>query len=258
VSKNWSVARRLLPDRHLPFPVKGGWAYLSLGNSPTQVQRLLRVYEPGKYANIARYLPPGGGFVDVGANAGDFTVWAAHVGGPQTRVLSIEAEQTNARWLRRTVERNHLEQRVSVVVAAASDAEGEVELLVTAKNGTHSIVESELHSAFDAFRPLRREKVPARRLDDLLDEAALPRVDVVKIDVEGAELLVLHGAPLLLAGTGPLTLLIDLHFGVDVEVLGTLLQRNGFSLRREEEPDLELSAIPQGTLSIVARRAAGI
>ncbi len=256
-STRWSRVRRAFPSRYLPYPVKGGWAYLSLANSPTQLQRLLRVYEPAKFANIARYLPPGGGFVDVGANAGDFTIWAAHVGGPATRVLSVEAEEGNAHWLRRTVQRNRLEDRVTVVNAAASDAPGEVELLVTAKNGTHSIVESELHSAFEEFRPIRRVRIPARPLDDLIDEAAMSRVDVVKIDVEGAEMLVLRGAPRLLSGKDALTLLIDLHFGVDIQELGALLQGNGFSLRREQEPDVEVASIPTGTLSVVALRPAG-
>jgi FkbM family methyltransferase len=252
----WSLARRALPGRYLPYPVKGGWAYLSLANSPTQLQRLLRVYEPAKYANIARYLPPGGGFVDVGANAGDFTVWAAHVGGPSTRVLAVEAEEENAHWLRRTVQRNGLEAQVTVVNAAASDVTGEVELLVTAKSGTHSIVETELHSAIDAFRPVRRVSIPARPLDDLVEDAGLPRVDVVKIDVEGAEMLVLRGATRLLAADHALTMLIDLHFGVDLDELGKLLQDNRFSLRLEEQPDVEIPRIPPHTLSIVAVRPA--
>jgi FkbM family methyltransferase len=253
-ARNWRRVSPLLPERYLPFPVRGGWAYLSLANSPTQLQRVLRVYEPDKYANIARFLPPGGGFVDVGGNAGDFSVWAAHVGGPEARVLAIEAEPRNAEWLRRTVRRNGLDGRVSVVHAAATDSTGTVELLVTAKNGTHSIVESELHVAHDAFRPVRRESVPARRLDDLVAESPLTRVDVVKIDVEGAEMHVLRGATALLDRGDPMTFLIDLHFGVDVAELGALLLRHGFSLRREDAPDVEIPSISAGTLSIVAVR----
>jgi FkbM family methyltransferase len=234
--------------------VKGGRVYLSLSNAPTYVQRVLRVYEPGKFANLARFLPPGGVFVDVGANAGDFSLWACRVGGPTARVLAVEAEPGNVSWLRRTVERNGLADQVTVVHAAASESDGEVELLVTAKHGTHSIVENELHSTFEAFRPLRRELVPARRLDDLVEAAGLTSVDVVKIDVEGAELLVLRGATRLLAGDAPMTLLIDLHFGVDLDEVTALLQDRGFSIRREEEPDVEVTSIPEGTLSVVALR----
>jgi FkbM family methyltransferase len=253
-TRRWERVSKLLPERYVRYPLKGGWVYLSLANSPTQVQRLLRVYEPAKFANIERFLPPGGGFVDVGANAGDFTVWAAKVGGPATRVLAVEAEPGNATWLRRTATRNRLDDRVTVVAAAASDVEGEVELLITAKNGTHSIVESELHKVQAVFRPLRRVTIPAHPLDDLIARSVLERVDLVKIDVEGAELLVLRGAPQLLGGSKPLTLLIDLHFGVDVGELAALLQGYGFTLSLEGEPDVPITEIPPHTLSIVARR----
>jgi FkbM family methyltransferase len=246
--------QRLLPDRHLPYPVRGGWVYLSLGNAPTSLQRVLRTYEPLKFANIATFLPRGGCFVDVGANAGDFSVWATRCGGPGTQVLAIEAEPENARWLRRTVTRTGLDAQIRVENVAASAGEGETELLLTAKHGTHSIVENELHRKVEAFRPVQRITVPTRTLDALIADAGLPTVDVVKIDVEGAEELVLAGASGLLSQTGPLTLLIDLHFGVDVPGLAKQLQSHGFTLRREDEPHVVIDEVPPKTLSIVAVR----
>lgn len=254
-AQQWGLTRRLLPKRHLPYPVRGGRVYLSLGNAPASLQRVLRTYEPNKFRNIERFLPRGGGFVDVGANAGDFSVWAARCGGPDTRVLAIEAEPENARWLQRTVELNRLGSQVSVVQVAASDSDGETELILTDWNGTHSIVENELHHEIEMFRPRGRVTVATRRLDDLIRESPLPRVDMVKIDVEGAELVVLRGAPELLAGPGPLTLLIDLHFGVDLDELVNLLHGHGFSIGSEENPDVVIQSVPDGTLSIVATRA---
>lgn len=245
----------MLPKRHFAYPVRGGRVYLSLGNAPVSLQRLFRLYEPNKFRNIERMMPPGGVFVDVGANAGDFTVWAARCGGPGARVLAIEAEPENARWLQRTVELNRLGGQVSVVQVAAANSDGETELILTDWNGTHSIVENELHHEIEMFQPRGRVKIATRRLDDLIREAGLPGVDVVKIDVEGAELLVLEGAPELLGGSGRLVLLIDLHFGVDLEELVNLLSSHGFTIGPEENPDEVIGSVPEGSRSIVAIRA---
>lgn len=253
LGKRWPTVQRVLPSRRLPYPVRGGRVYLSLANAPTALQRVLRTYEPQKYVNIAAFLPAGGTFVDVGANVGDFSLWAARCGGPGCRVLAVEAEPDNVTWLRRTVARNGLEDQVVVEGVAASDAEGETELLVTAKHGTHSIVENELHHTQERFRPVDKVVVPTRRLDDLLAAHGL-EPDVVKIDVEGAERLVLDGAPALLASGRPMTLLIDLHFGVDVPSLAALLQSYGFTLRTEDCPQDVLDAVVPGTLSVVAVR----
>lgn len=253
-AQRWTLTRRLLPKRHVAYPVRGGRVYLSLGNAPASLQRVLRTYEPNKFRNIERFLPRGGGFVDVGANAGDFGVWAARCGGPDTRVLAVEAEPENARWLQRTVDLNRLSSQVSVVQVAASDRDGETELILTDWNGTHSIVENQLHHEIEMFRPRGRVTVATRKLDDLIGESPLPRVDLVKIDVEGAELVVLRGATELLSRSGALTLLIDLHFGVDLDELVNLLHSHGFSIGSEENPDVLIQSVPDGTLSIVATR----
>lgn len=252
-----AAARRVqprLPDRYLLLPTRSGWLRLNLRRDPGAVRRVLRSFEPEKYENIRRFLPDGGTFVDVGANVGDFTVWAARLAGPLGRVVAIEVEPTNARWLRENVRRHGLGDRVTVVELAASDREGETELILSSSASIHTIVPSELHSAREQFRPAGTIVVATRRLDDILADAGCAEPDVVKIDVEGAELLVLEGAGGLLSSGRPMAVLIDVHFGVDLERLHRTLTDAGFTVRLETDPDRAIDVIPAGATSIVALR----
>jgi hypothetical protein len=105
------------------------------------------------------------------------------------------------------------------------------------------------------MRPRGTVEIPAKTLDSLLEAAALPRVDVVKIDVEGAEEYVLAGAAKLLATEQPLTILIDLHWGVNLSGIANLLHEHGFTIRMEAEPDVVIEAIPKTARSIVCIRS---
>jgi FkbM family methyltransferase len=206
-----------------------------------------------KFRNIARFLPSGGGFVDVGANLGDFSIWAAKRGGPSTRVLAVEADPDNVPQLRRNVRLHRLTDAVEVAPVAASAQTGTVVLHQGHQSGTSTISPSEVHT-LDHMRPRGTVEIPARTLDDLIEGSALERVDVVKIDVEGAEEYVLAGARKLLATTGPMTLLIDIHWGVDVAGIVADLADHGFTTRLEAEPDVVLDVVPENTLSIVCIR----
>ena len=209
--------------------------------------------QPLKFRNIARFLPRGGGFVDVGANIGDFSIWAAKRGGPDTRVLAVEADPDNLPQLKRNLHRHRLDDAVHVAPVAAAAEPGIVVLHQGHQSGTSTISPSEVHT-LEHLRPRGTVEIPAQTLDSLLEEVALPRVDVVKIDVEGAEEQVLAGAAKLLATSQPLTLLIDLHWGVDVPGIVSRLSGYGFTTRLEAEPDLVIDAVPDNALSIVCIR----
>jgi len=241
-----------MPDRYIPLPTRAGWLRLNLRRDPAAMLRVLRRFEPAKFAMIERFMPPGGVFVDVGANMGDFSVWAARIAGPAARVLAVEAEPANVERLRENVRRAGIEEQVQVAGVAAADANGEVELLVSSNPGVHSIVEHPAHHHIERFRPVARVRVPTRRLDELLAETGLSDPDMVKIDVEGAELLVLRGSPELLSGRKPLVLMMDVHDGVDFGELGDLLLLSGFRLYRESDLSTALPGIPADALSVVA------
>jgi FkbM family methyltransferase len=124
-------------------------------------------------------LRPGGTFVDVGANVGFHSVVAARLVGPSGRVVALEPEPQSAAILRANLWR-HSVPNALVHAVAASDRPGRVRLAPDP--------EGRSGSALSASGGIEAD---AARLDDLLDGAT---VDVLKVDVEGAEPLVLRGA----------------------------------------------------------------
>jgi FkbM family methyltransferase len=137
--------------------------------------------EAGPVAQLRSVVAPGSTVVDVGANIGFFALRFGRWVGPEGRVVAIEPEQRNMATLRRRVRRARLNGVVECVQAAAADRPGELRLAVNpAHPGDHRLAED-------------GEPVRAVTIDELA--AGDPRkVALIKIDVQGAELLVLGGA----------------------------------------------------------------
>ncbi|MHB1424126.1 MAG: FkbM family methyltransferase [Gemmataceae bacterium] len=128
-------------------------------------------------------LPSDGVFVDVGANVGLHTLSiAAHVseGGA---VVAFEPHPVNHRLLVRNLEQNRLRHAVAENLGLA---EAEATLIGSARGegGNWSL----------ASRGDYRFEVRLVRLDDYWREHPLPRLDLMKIDIEGAEVRMLRGA----------------------------------------------------------------
>lgn len=142
--------------------------------------------EPGLAALMLGRVVPGSTFVDVGANLGLHTVAAARAVGPEGRVVAVEPTPATAEMLRQNVRLNGLWESgvVEVHECAAGAAPGRARLATNRADSGHN-------SLFPEATSTGAVEVEVARLDDLIPPGA--RVDVVKIDVEGGELAVLHG-----------------------------------------------------------------
>lgn len=129
------------------------------------------------------HLEKGQIFVDIGANIGRYTIPASRAVGKTGAVLAIEAHPRNYGLLTRNVELNKLTNVVSLNFAAWN-ANGELKLHTAGVSVSHSV---------KVNHRLGEIRVKAKRMDDAILEAGLPRVDLVKIDTEGAEIEVLQG-----------------------------------------------------------------
>ena len=194
--------------RRLPAEL-GGYSYAcDLRDSIAREVCFTGRYEPQDTALLRRLLKPGMTFVDVGANWGYFTLLAAHLVGSGGRVLSVEPDPRLYGVLCENVERNRLRQ-VSAHRVAASDRDGTLTLAGFDESGGNfglsRVVEEEPDGG-------ARFSVPARSLDALLDEqGGFGRVDVLKMDIEGAEDLALAGMRAGLAGGRYRCVLLELH-----------------------------------------------
>jgi FkbM family methyltransferase len=132
----------------------------------------------------------GGLLVDVGANYGYYaTLWAAAA--PGNRVIAFEASPRNVAGLRHNVESNGFAERIRIEARAASREEGEL-VFDPGPAGQTGWGGAVLEEKAGVVR------VPAVRLDHVLADE--PRIDLLKIDVEGAEPWVLEGAAELFRG----------------------------------------------------------
>ena len=139
-------------------------------------------FEPRAERAIAGHLGPGLTAIDVGANIGYHVLRMAMQVGPAGRVIAVEPAPSAVTRLRRNLALNELEN-VDVVVAALGDHDVEARTL-------------RIQSSYPLSGRGAPEIVVARvaRLDSLVLERGLSRVDFIKIDVDGQEARVLRGA----------------------------------------------------------------
>lgn len=157
-------------------------------------------YEAETIAWLRGVLKPGMTAVDVGANVGQISLEMAQLVGPTGRVIAIEPSPGNARFLRAHVAANGFNDRVVVVEAACCSGDGGELVLEVASGDLDSIQNGpQLRSLglqrnpLDIGRPRTEVRVLTRSLDSLCDEFRVS-IDVLKVDVEGAEVEVFRSA----------------------------------------------------------------
>lgn len=149
---------------------------------------------------IAELVPPGGTCVDVGAGYGLYTVAMAAAVGPGGTVHAIEPQPDPNRVIDAVVRMCGAQGRVVRHDFALSDRPGTSMLSVPirrrrAVHGRAFVTRDALHPGPNAieFRAERRHAVRLSTLDELAERQKLTRLDMIKADVEGAELQVLTG-----------------------------------------------------------------
>ncbi|MDA8716651.1 FkbM family methyltransferase [Alphaproteobacteria bacterium] len=138
--------------------------------------------------------------IDIGANVGLFTTAFMAAAKPPKLVLAIEPSNYVFAILKIVTAKL---DRVRCRKLALSQKNGEVQLKTPVKkSGSLRVGLSHIGDGDDT--PAFVENVQARRLDDLLTTESITHVDIVKIDVEGAEQHVINGAPNLINKTKPI------------------------------------------------------
>jgi FkbM family methyltransferase len=135
--------------------------------------------------------------LDVGANVGLFSLWAADRD-PRRRIWAYEPNPRNLEALRRNVDCNGLSDRVTICPQAVSGGGApSVDLYINRYNSrAHSTLRAMLDASFESAKLADREieavSVKAVSLSEALDQAGLERCDLLKMDIEGGEYSVLY------------------------------------------------------------------
>lgn len=168
--------------------------------------------------------------IDVGAHVGYFTMLMARLVGPAGLVFAWEPAVDNLRFLRKNVQLNRA-RNVKVVPFAAGKHSGIREFYIKDSSDICSFYAHPLDRASMSIT----DKVRVREVP--LDEICPHHVDVVKVDVEGAELEVLEGMGKIVASNPGLSLVVEWHpsnqlaAGHAIDALPKYLAERGYQLR---------------------------
>jgi len=196
-------------------------------------------------------LRPGDVVLDVGANVGLWAMGAARLTGAHGRVVAFEPVPATVYRLRRNIQANRV--HVEVEQVALHDASGPLTIF-GATHGNSGGAGLLRRNGVD--RPLT---VQGTRLDDYVIEKGIRGIDFLKIDVEGAESIVLRGAGSLLEEPGAPIVLFEVNpeasqgLGLAHDAAARVLVAAGYRLYQPTDDGLrEMTEVPRQAMDLVA------
>jgi FkbM family methyltransferase len=173
----------------------------------------LLVKEQGTVRFIAAEVRPGDVFYDIGANVGPYTLMAAKRVSPNGAVYAFEPHASNFHSLMENVRLNHLGDIVKMVSSALYDREGFFDFNYYMSDAGSSM--SQLGDSRDdhdrTFRPIFTERKHGTTIDKLIQDHVIERATIIKMDVDGNELLILKGMKTLLEHAPPRAILMEVN-----------------------------------------------
>jgi FkbM family methyltransferase len=187
-------------------------------------------YEPETVDFVQAFLKPGMTFFDIGANIGQYSLLGSGLVGPNGVVHAFEPDPLVCDVLQRNLRLNGCDNVVPNRAAVArQDGTQALCLSISDGLGTTSLSPSLYDSGL-------REQVKTVCLDSYARSRSLPRVDLMKLDIEGAELQALQGAEMVLREYPDVVLILEFcelnarRFGHSVPELAAYLRDRGFQL----------------------------
>jgi len=144
-----------------------------------------RLFDEEERVFLAQRIRPDFRFIDIGANIGGYALFVAALAGPTARILAIDPMPEIFGRLVSNIRLNPF-GTIKALALAVADKDEQRTLFVDARNQGESSLKILTAAESQSIR------VPARRLMTILREERFERIDAMKVDVEGAEDLVLE------------------------------------------------------------------
>lgn len=152
--------------------------------------------------------------IDVGANYGFYSLLSSHLVGKEGFVLAFEPETTNYNIFLANLRLNGI-TNVKAFKMGLGAVDGETRLYLSEHPGAHSTT---------IRRSSRFETVNVKRLDVVLEEIDIEKVNLIKLDAEGAELDILCGALETIRKHKPRLTIASYHYANEVENIEKFLK----------------------------------
>jgi FkbM family methyltransferase len=197
--------RRIFPKAPVPRQLPLGIWFL-VGESHVDAALLNDTFESAEINFVQRYLKPGMIALDIGAHHGLYTLLASKRVGARGKVVAFEPSPRERKQLSRNVRLNACSNvRIQPFALGSKRSRTDLHLVEGGEDGCNSLRPPVVNSQ---TRPV---SVDVYRFDDVAPKLRLTGVDFVKLDVEGAELDVLNGAPELLKAIPRPVLLVEVY-----------------------------------------------
>ncbi|MFZ1721705.1 MAG: FkbM family methyltransferase [Microgenomates group bacterium] len=186
---------------------------------------------------IQNFVKDGDIVLDVGANIGSISILAASRG-EKVRVFAFEPTEKIIPLVKENIGVNGFEERIKIYQTAVSHKNGFLQFTIENESEINHLT-SKRHNSSTSVKSLR--------LDTFVKRTNISRIDLLKIDVEGAEMLVLSGAKKLIQKNQIETIIFEVNeniqeFGSSVEEMFTFLRNNNYVLYSFNE---------KGTLTVI-------
>ena len=241
---------RALTQRHRPGVrtwhqvgaglLRGCW--LEVDPADSWAQKMLdSSYEPAVASALASLVQPGWVCLDVGAHVGYYSMVMARLTGPAGHVHAFEPHPNNQKVVVRHLERNALTSVVHLHSIALGNADGK--RVFRGTKGPDKSMEGYVEGMRNLTLPGMQKFyedfvehiVEQRRLDGTVDRGEVPSPNLLKIDVEGAEVAVLEGTRDTLQSSRPIVL-AELHTAATAVQCVNILKDCGYSVRVLNDP----------------------
>lgn len=209
-------------------------------------------YDPTLHEVIESLLEPGMTALDVGANLGEIALHMGKRVGATGAVYAFEPISGIFERLRQHVERNGMQDVVRAVPLALSDRSGEAEIAFAEQSADNQGLAS-IANLSDKAGPLRT-RIRTMTLDEFVRTEGIERIDLIKVDIQGAEPQFLDGAAETLRRYRPKLLMEfspdDLqHANLTSRDLALRVERHGYDIRplrgREAGAPLRAATMPE-------------
>lgn len=218
----------LFPDKHFLMNYYGAKMYIDLNTAPVMMDVAFGVYEYWKTKLFFDLVKEGMTILDIGACKGNYSILFAKLMHERGKVLAFEPDPDNCDWIRKNIQVNNF-KCIELHHYALSDKEGSATFYPG--NGMGSLVASR-----PSWMPELQKgpiTVQTRMLDNVLDEEHIRDVHIIKMDVEGGDLLVLRGAEHTLKSKNVRLLMdVDVVSNAERKELFELLKSCGFEIYR--------------------------
>lgn len=189
-------------------------------------ESLRDVFDSRDYSLVKDFIPKSGDFViDAGAGVGEYTLIASFAVGRNGKVIAFEASSEPFHYLRKNA-RTNPNRNVTAIRSAVSDRDGKIKIF--RPTGT-SFVDSVTKNWSGQTTTYSVKSVA---IDGFVRRLRMEKLDLLKLDIEGAELLALSGAKMTLSKLRPRVIIETHGESIHKQVLG-FLRSHGYEINLE-------------------------